>query len=307
MLLVLARIDVADRNLERAEVRLEEALALLESGDASIREDTASPARAVFVASLVFDVKQSHAKLVASAQQGAALAASATPLTRLHLGNALAAVGRDLLAGGRRAEGWKMIGAAREILASALGGRKHVALLRVGFEIAKVLAAAGRGELASARCDGLLEMSKHLPEITRSERVDQLIVCGRIDAELRQVDRARRRFLDALYSGDAPLDVRLRLELLVRLAVLSHLEHGDSAETKFFERILPLAGGAFDQLERLLIDAYGPFGSVEPSSAAARIAHVAARSSAWYSSAPELQAMAQKLGERVPGAASRRR
>ncbi len=199
-----------------------------------------------------------------------------------------------------------MIGAGSEILASALGGRRHVALVRVRFEIAMLLAAAGRGELASARCDGLLEMSKHL-QIPRSERVDQLIACGRIDAELRQVGRARRRFLDALYSGEVPLDAGLRLELLVRLAVLSHLERGDSAETKFFERILPLAGGAFDQLEILLIDAYGPFGSVEPSSAAARIAHVAARSSAWYSSAPELQAMAQRLGERVPGAASRRR
>lgn len=306
MLLVLARIDVAERNFERAEVRLDEALALLESGDPAILEDPASPARAVFVASLLFDVQREHASLIAAMRRSAALAGSSQPLARLHLGNALVNVGRALIRGGRRADGAKTIRAGRAAVASALGGRQHVALVRADFEMANAYAALGRGELASERCDGLLEMSKRLEEIGHVERVERLIACGRIDAELQRVGRARKRFLDALYSDGAPLDARLRLELLVRLAALSHVQDGDSAETKFFERVLPLAGGAFDRLEELLIDAYGPFGSAEPSSAAARIAHVAARSTTWYSAAPELQAMAQELGERVPGAASLR-
>lgn len=306
MLLVLARVDVAERNLERAGVRLEEALELLASDDPAIRQDPASPARALFVASLLFDAKQSHAKLIAHAERIVELAKPARPLARLHLGNELIDTGRDLLAAGRSREGAQMIEDGRYLLEGALRGRAHIALVRADFEMATALAAAGLSTLASDRCQVLLEMSKKLEEIEREERVERLIACGRIDAARRDVARARKHFLDALYSGEAPLPAELRLELLVRLAAISHFEDGATAEVKFFERILPLAGGSFDRLEALLLDAYGPLGSVAPSSAAARIAHTAARSSQWHSSAPELQAMAEKLGGEDPGAAKRR-
>ena len=170
-----------------------------------------------------------------------------------------------------------------------------------------VRSAAGRGAEASERCQVLVEMSKELKEIARAERVERLLACGRIDADRRHAARARKHFLEALYGAEAPLGAPVRMELLVRLAALSYLENEGSAEVKFFERIVPLAGGAFDRLAHLLADAYGPIGSTAPSSAAARIADVAARSSEWYSSAPELQAMARKLGVEASGAASPRR
>jgi tetratricopeptide (TPR) repeat protein len=271
-LLVLARLDVSEQNFEAAATKLEAALQRLASDERLAPGSLASPA-----------------------------------LTRLQRGSALVAVGRELLAGEWRATGWRSLQIGRRAVADVLADRDHFALVRADLELAIALAAVGRLEPASERCRELLEMGQRLPKMPRSEQLASWIACGRIEVERGAIGRARALFLDGLDAADDPLDRRLRLELLVRLAALAHLERATAVETKLFERVLPLTPGAFDHLERLLIDTYRGPGSVAASAAAARIAHTAACQVDERAAAPELQALAMKLSAKLPGAASLRR
>jgi hypothetical protein len=95
----------------------------------------------------------------------------------------------------------------------------------------------------------------------------------------------------------------VRIELLLRLAALAHQENRDAEEEKLFDRALAFVlPGVYDHLEKLLIAAYAPYGTTQPSSAAARLAHAAARTPVYSVEAPQLQALAKKLSEQpLPG------
>ena len=304
LLLVLARIDVAESNFDRARVRLEEALELL----AEDRDpDTPTLARAAFIARIVFDAKAEAAALEATLDRSAARVTETSPLGAVLLGRALVDAGRDWIATGDRARGVKALDRGRRMIESAVRGRAHVALLTADFEIAMALESLGRPDVASKRCARLQEMSKGAVLSVRedAEATTWMIACGRIDARQGEIARARKAFMDALKRTQATGHATSQFELLIRLAALARVEERDSAEAKLFERALPMLTPEYaKRLPGLLGDAYGAQGSTAPSSAAARLAHTAVRSQGYQSWGSQLQQIATALDTPSPAASA---
>lgn len=306
LLLVLARIDVAQGNVERARLRLGEALDLMSERDAL---DLAAPSRAAAVASLVFDATR-VAELSAALDRSAALAERTAPLGRVLLGRALIAAGRETIAAGQRTPGLRALERGRDVIERALGDRPHVSRVDANFEIAEALDAIGHLDTASRYCGRVLDGIAALAEVTTPE-VDQtgrIVACGRIAARASRVPQARTAFMRALAVSQASDDSGLQLELLIRLAALAYLEERDSAEKKLFERALPFLHGdpGMERVPALLREAYGSHGSTQPSSAAARLAHTAVRMTDHHVAASRLQAIATVLSDQAAPPASRR-
>jgi len=139
---------------------------------------------------------------------------------------------------------------------------------------------------------------------TGRDAIDQA-VAGRAHAARASADF---EIVVAARAGDeedreAPV---LRMALLLRMAAVAHAEGQEAEEQKLFDRVLPLVlPGVYESLEQQLVESYAPIGRFEPSSAAARLAHAAARAPRYAVEAPQLQALAEKLGDE-PVPASRR-
>jgi tetratricopeptide (TPR) repeat protein len=307
MLLLQARIDVAQGNRDRASVRLAESLILLAPGDDDADAGTAdvsAPARAIFVASLVFDAAQSGEKLREAVARALDIAEGSSSLRSIHAGREAVTVGRELFDAGARQVGLQTMGRGRQIIALGLRGNDHEALVAVDFELAAALADADRLKAASARCDALVEASERLADPVRLELPERLLACGQIHARRGDATSARRIFARALLlGGDAPLEPQLRMELLLRMGALAHQQKRESEEDKLFERVLALIlPGSHERVSELLVDTYRSLGWFAPSSAAARLAHVAARHPVYTAEARPLQAIAEELGDRAPPA-----
>ena len=138
----------------------------------------------------------------------------------------------------------------------------------------------------------------------RVSQPERLLSCGRIAARRKDLASARKALGRALMIVEEDAGAPgVRIELLVRLAALAHEERREAEEEKLFDRLLAFVlPGVYDHLEMLLVDAYAPYGSTQPSSAAARLAHSAARTYAYAVEAPQLQALAEKLSEKPPAA-----
>jgi len=297
MLLVLARLDVAEGNAVRAKGRLDEALGLLAGG---VAPGVASLGRAASIASLVFDAKSEAERLDAALDRSVELVAESPPLGALLLGRALIDAGREWIATGERTRGVRALDRGRQVIEESTRGRAHVALVASDFEIALVAESLANPEVASKRCEQLQTMAEdlELSESEQEEHTQRLLACGRIGARRGHAAQARKAFLAVLERGKQTGDVDLEVELLVWLAALEHLEERQSAETKLFERVLPLLdAGRIQRLPDLLVDAYEPMGWTQPSSAAARMAHKAMRTPEHQGVAEALQAISRRLSD----------
>ncbi len=307
LLLVKARIDLAQRNRQRATVRLGEALDLLASDEAGLAGDLAAPARAVFVASLVFEAARSGKELAGAVGRALDLVDGASALAALHAGRHAVVVGRELFDTRARRVGLETMSHGRRVIAEALRGHDHEVLVAVDFEIVKALAESARLPAAASRCTVLIEASERLADPVRLDTPARLLACGQIHARLGDAAQARKVFARALsLGGEAPLEPQLQMELLLRMGVLAHQQKRDSEEDKLFERVLELVvPGSYERVSELIVETYGSLGWLAPSSAAARLAHVAARLPVYTVEAGPLQSIAQQLGDRQSPPASR--
>ena len=183
----------------------------------------------------------------------------------------------------------------------------HEVLVAVDFEIVKALAESARLPAAASRCTVLIEASERLADPVRLDTPARLLACGQIHARLGDAAQARKVFARALsLGGEAPLEPQLQMELLLRMGVLAHQQKRDSEEDKLFERVLELVvPGSYERVSELIVETYGSLGWLAPSSAAARLAHVAARLPVFTVEAGPLQSIAQQLGDRQSPPASR--
>jgi hypothetical protein len=196
----------------------------------------------------------------------------------------------------------------RRVIERALGGRPHFAMAQADFEIAMALRMAGRAKRASQHCTRMVAVSRKIQwlELETQDRIRRAIACGHLDARGGRAASARAAFMEAMAASEAAGDESLQFELLVRLAALARLEERDSAETKLFERALALLSEErISTLPELLEDAYANQGVAQPSSAAARLAHTAARRLEHRESAARLQEIAKTLGDAASSPASR--
>lgn len=308
LLLMLGRIDVLRGNRERAALRLDEALALLESGDGEPARDLGAPESALALAEQVHPVPGGAPQLRERAARILALVETGSPLRRLQAGRRTVELGRRVAESGAAADGLALLTAGRRAIDGATGGRVHDAGVAADVVLADTLAAHGFWADAAAPCARLAMASDGLSERAREVHPQRLLACGRIALRGGDPKRARTAFGRALMivddeDGAPPV---LEMELLLRLAALAHDAGREAEESKLFERLLPLVlPGVYERLEGLLVDAYGPYGRFQPSSAAARLGHAAARSHSHAVEAPQLQGLAERLGEVVAAPASR--
>ncbi len=298
-MLIRGRIDVGQGNRERAAVRLGEGLALLEADDPEVRRDVAAPARAIVLAGQLFDPEADADGLVDTVLRALASAETGSPLRRMQAGRRAVEVGQALFDAGQTDPGLRLMAAGRHVISAAVDGRAHDAAVAAQFQIAMALESRRRYSAASKRCDWLVESSDQLSPDAREAHPDRLLACGRVAVRAGNAKAARHALGRALMMSeeDEGATPALRLQLLLRLAALAHSEARDAEEVKLFERVLPFViPGVYDDLEQLLVDAYGPYGRFQPSSAAARLAHAAARTYAYAVEAPQLQTLAEKLG-----------
>jgi tetratricopeptide (TPR) repeat protein len=304
LLLMLGRIAASGNNKERAVARLEEGLELLASGDPVFQKEIAAPARAVALAAQLFDPATQADALASAALRALDVAEGGSPLRRMQAGRSALAAGRVLFDAGSWGAGVQIMIDGRNAIANSVGDRPHDALVEADFEIATAFAQRNRLAEASRRCDGLVELSSRLSDRARALQPQRLLRCGRIAARASDTARAREAFGRALMIVDEDAGAPgVRIELLLRLAALAHQENRDAEEEKLFDRALAFVlPGVYDHLEKLLIAAYAPYGTTQPSSAAARLAHAAARTPGYSVEAPQLQALAKKLSEQpLPG------
>lgn len=303
-LLLRGRIDIEQGNADRAGVRLEEALALLESDDPAYLRDMVAPARAVVLAGRVFESPADREALVRAVLRALAAADGGSPLRRMQAGRRAVELGQSLFDGGAWRSGLQLMAAGRHVIAAAVGGRPHDAAVAAQFQLAMALEARERYVAAGRRCDWLVENSDALSPRAREVHPERLLACGRVAVAAGDAKAARHALGRALMMSEEAETATpvLQLELLLRLAALAHSEARDAEEEKLFDRVLPFViPGVYDHLEKLLVDAYGPYGRFQPSSAAARLAHAAARTYGYAVEAPQLQGLAEKLGaEPVP-------
>jgi tetratricopeptide (TPR) repeat protein len=298
LLLIGGRIDVVQGNREQAQTRFEAALALLNSEDEDLSQDVAAASRAVFLASRLFDPTKQAEALVETVLRALESSEDGSPLQRMLAGRETIIVGRKVFDAGAWGPGLQLMAAGRHVMDDAVSSRPHDALVWAHFEIVAALAARGRFESAAGRCGWLVSMSDELSLRARALQPERLLVCGRSAASAGDAKRARHALGRALMIAEEdkapPI---LQMELLLRLAALAHSQARDAEEQKLFDRVLPFVlPGVYEDLERLLVDAYGPHGRFQPSSAAARLGHSAARTYAYAVEAPQLQNLAEKLG-----------
>jgi tetratricopeptide (TPR) repeat protein len=305
LLLLHGRIDIEKGNRERAATRLEEALVMLASDDAAMLRDVAAPARAVELAGRVFEDPSQQEALSDAVMRALETAERGSPLRRMQAGRESVALGRRVYERGDWTSGLRLMAVGRHVIDSAVDGRAHDALAHAHFEIVTVLEAHDRHAAAAKRCEWLVSSSGDLSDRARALHPERLLLCGRAAMAAEDAKRAKPAFGRALMIAEqdeaAPV---LRIELLLRLAALAHYQARDAEEDKLFERLLPFVlPGVYEDLERLIVDAYAPYGRFQPSSAAARLGHAAARTHAYSIEAPQLQALAEKLGS-TPAPAS---
>ena len=307
LLLLHGSIDAVEGKRERAGVRLEEAFAFLERDDPAMLRDIAAPAHAVALAGRVFDLAEQREALVESVMRALETAEAGSPLRRMQAGRQAVAVGRRLYDAGGWGPGLKLMAAGRHLIDAAVASRPHDALVAAHFEIVTALEARGRAAAAARRCDWLVASSGDLSPRARALHPARLLLCGRAAMDAGEPKRAKPAFGRALMIAEKDEAVPLRrVELLLRLSALAHSQARDAEEDKLFERLLPFVlPGVYEDLERLIVDAYAPYGRYQPSSAAARLGHAAARNHAYAVEAPQLQGLAEKLGgEPSPASAS---
>jgi tetratricopeptide (TPR) repeat protein len=299
LLLTLGLVDGAERNIDRALLRLDDSLERM-SGEDPGATDVAVPARAIHLASLVYG--SSGSKLQRVVARALAASRSGPPLRAIEAGREAFQVGSDLFDAGARAAGLGVMEQARQAIAVALEDRPHDLRTEVDFRLAQALARVDHLAEASARCDDLLAATPALAEEMRATHTRRLMLCGQIEARHDDPARAREIYGRAvMLAEESGLPPVVRLELLLRLAGLAHREGRDAEEQKLFERALVfVVPGIYDRLSELLGEAYGEQGPFQPSSAAARLAHTAARMPAHVLVASALQNVAEQLGDSPP-------
>jgi tetratricopeptide (TPR) repeat protein len=253
---------------------------------------------------MIYDPEDSVQQLGDVVDRALAAAGEGSPLRAVHAGRAAVALGRELFAKSEYGAGIQAMTRARKAIATAVRNRPHDSLVEAEFELASLLYRLGRAELASPHCSALLAASPHLSDQARELHPRRLLSCGLFEAHHGGVAEARALYSRALMVGSqVSLGPDLQTELLLRLAALAHLEVRDSEEEKLFERVLPLVGPSdYPRLKELLIDAYAPLGSMQPSSAAARLAYVAARLPDHHAQASPLHSIAERLSTLPPPA-----
>jgi hypothetical protein len=269
----------------------------------------AAPERAIVLAGMLFDptAPEGLAALKDVVRRALAAAGQGSPLRRMQAGRRVVLAGRTIHAAGAWGPGIDMMETGRDAIDEAVAGRAHAARVSADFEIVVALEAKGRLAEAWLRCVDLLAASEHLSPRARIVHAQRLLVCGRVAAGAGDAASARRAFGHALMISEEDREApALRMELLLRMAAVAHAEGREAEEQKLFDRVLPLVlPGVYESLEQQLVESYAPIGRFEPSSAAARLAHAAARAPSYAVEAPQLQALAEKLGDE-PVPASRR-
>lgn len=302
LLLALGRIDAAQGSTERAALRLGDALDRMEADDPTLRRDLAAPERALVLAEQLQPPPVGAAQLRETALRVLAIAEQGSPLRRLQAGRRAVELGGRVAAAGDEGaalDGLAIMAAGRQAIDGATGGRVHDAGVAADFAIARTLAEHGLAEDAAAPCERLSLASDQLSERARAEHPQRLLACGRMALQAGDPKAARATFGRALMiveDREGPSSA-LVMELLLRVAAIAHHEGREAEESKLFERVLArVPPGSYDQLEQLLVQAYGPYGRFQPSSAAARLGHAAARTLEFASEASPLQDLAERLG-----------
>ena len=299
LLLTLGLVDGSEHNVERARARLDQSLEQM-SGDDPGAADVATPARAIHLASVVYGL--SGSKLLPVIARALAASRQGPPLRTIEAGREAFGIGSELFAAGDRTTGLRAMEQARQSVIAALGDWHHDLRTEIDFALAQGLAQVGSLDDASLRCEDVLAATPRLAGEMRDSQTRRLMACGQIEARNHQPARARETYGRAVVLADeGGLPPAVRLELLLQLAGLAHREGRDAEEQKLFERALVfVVPGIYDRLSDLLDQAYGDLGPFQPSSAAARLAHTAARMPAHVLVASALQNVAERLGESPP-------
>ncbi len=305
-LFLRGRIDAEQGAREPAAKRFEDGLARLTEEGHPVRVDVAAPARAIVLAGMLYASKGRAAEGLAHIETALAVAERASPLHRMQAGRRAVEAGRAFLQAGAGREALQAMERGRAAIAASVSGRPHDALVTAQYEIVDALASLGLHARTQSACSWLVGATEGLSERARSIHPRRLLACGRASAQAGRVDAARQALGRALIlceeDRSAPI---LKIELLLRMAALAHGEGREAEESKLFDRVLPFVlPGVYEALEQLLVEAYASHGRFQPSSAAARLGHAAARNYLYAVEAPQLQALAEKLGG-SPGPASR--